>query len=39
MAGDRHHSSAICHLATIMLTRIATWRRNDELYVCVTSAP
>jgi hypothetical protein len=33
MAGDRHHSSAICHLATIMLTRIATCMRNGEHYV------
>jgi transposase len=33
MAGDRHHSSAICHLATIMLTRIATCMRNGERYV------
>lgn len=33
MAGDRHHTSAICHLATIMLTRIATCMRNGEPYV------
>ena len=33
MAGDRHHSSAICHLATTMLTRIATCMRNGEHYV------
>lgn len=33
MAGDRHHSSAVCHLATIMLTRIATCMRNGEHYV------
>lgn len=33
MAGDRHHSSAICHLATIMLTRIAACMRNGEHYV------
>jgi transposase len=33
MAGDRHHSSAICHLATLLLTRIATCMRNGELYV------
>ncbi len=33
MAGDRHHSSAICHLATIMLTRIAACMRNGAHYV------
>lgn len=33
MAGDRHHCSAICHLATIMLTRIAACMRNGEHYV------
>lgn len=33
MAGDRHHSSAICHLATIMLTRIVTCMRNGQHYV------
>ena len=33
MAGDRHHCSAICHLATIYLTRIATCMRNSERYV------
>lgn len=33
MAGDRHHSSAICHLATLLLTRIATCMRNGEHYV------
>lgn len=33
MAGDRHHSSAICHLATLLLTRIATCWRNGERYV------
>jgi hypothetical protein len=33
MAGDRHHSSAICHLATVYLTRIATCMRNGEHYV------
>lgn len=32
MAGDRHHSSAICHLATIYLTRIATCMRNGQPY-------
>lgn len=33
MAGDRHHCSAICHLATTYLTRIATCMRNGEHYV------
>lgn len=33
MAGDRHHTSAICHLAAIYLTRIATCMRNGEHYV------
>ena len=33
MAGDRHHDSAICHLATLLLTRIATCMRNGEHYV------
>ncbi|HVK27887.1 MAG TPA: IS110 family transposase [Nocardioides sp.] len=33
MAGDRHHNSAICHLATTYLTRIATCMRNNEPYV------
>lgn len=33
MSGDRHHCSAICHLATIYLTRIATCMRNGEHYV------
>ncbi|WNG93273.1 IS110 family transposase [Mycobacterium sp. ITM-2016-00318] len=33
MAGDRHHCSAICHLATQLLTRIATCMRNGEHYV------
>ena len=28
-----HHYSAICHLATTLLTRIATCWRNDERYV------
>ncbi|MGH8880967.1 MAG: IS110 family transposase [Stackebrandtia sp.] len=32
MAGDRHHDSAICHLATQLLTRIATCWRNGEHY-------
>lgn len=32
MTGDRHHCSAICHLATIMLTRIATCMRNGQHY-------
>jgi transposase len=33
MTGDRHHSSAICHLATLLLTRIATCMRNGEHYI------
>ncbi len=33
MSGDRHHSSAICHLATAYLTRIATCMRNAQPYV------
>ena len=33
MAGDRHHTSAICHLASLLLTRIATCWRNGERYV------
>ena len=33
MAGDRHHCSAVCHLATLLLTRIATCMRNGEHYV------
>ena len=32
MAGDRHHDSAICHLATLMVTRIATCMRNGQPY-------
>lgn len=32
MAGDRHHDSAICHLATLMVTRIATCMRNGQRY-------
>jgi transposase len=32
MAGDRHHDSAICHLATLLVTRIATCMRNDQPY-------
>ena len=33
MAGDRHHCSAICHLATLLLTRIATCMRTGKHYV------
>jgi len=33
MAGDRHHTSAICHLATLLLTRIASCWRAGERYV------
>ena len=32
IAGDRHHDSAICHLATLMVTRIATCMRNGQPY-------
>jgi hypothetical protein len=32
MAGDRHHDSAICHLATLLVTRIATCMRNGQPY-------
>jgi hypothetical protein len=32
MAGDRHHDSAICHLATMLATRIATCMRNGQPY-------
>ena len=30
--GDRHHDSAICHLATLLVTRIATCMRNGQPY-------
>ncbi|BBX16016.1 hypothetical protein MDUV_08760 [Mycolicibacterium duvalii] len=33
MTGDRHHDSAICHLATLLVTRIATCMRNGQPYV------
>jgi Transposase IS116/IS110/IS902 family len=33
MTGNRHHCSAICHLATLLLTRIATCMRNGEHYI------
>ncbi len=33
MSGDRHHTSAICHLASLLLTRIATCWRNGERYI------
>jgi len=33
MAGDRHHNSAICHLAAGLLTRIAACMRTSERYV------
>lgn len=32
MTGDRHHDSAICHLATLLVTRIATCMRNGLPY-------
>lgn len=33
MTSDRHHDSALCHVASILLTRIATCWRNSEHYV------
>lgn len=33
MSGDRHRDSAICHLATDLLTRIATCMRTGQRYV------
>lgn len=33
MSGDRHRDSAICHLATDLLTRIAACMRTDQPYV------
>jgi transposase len=33
MASDRHHDSAVCHIATTLLTRIATCWRAGETYV------
>lgn len=33
MAGDRHRDSAICHLATDLLTRIAACMRTGQPYV------
>jgi transposase len=32
MDTDRHHDSALCHIATILLTRIATCWRNGQHY-------
>lgn len=32
MAGNRHHDSAICHLATLLVTRITTCMRNGQPY-------
>jgi transposase len=32
MTGDRHHDSAICHLATLLVTRIATCMRTGRPY-------
>jgi transposase len=32
MDTDRHHDSALCHIATILLTRIATCWRNQQHY-------
>jgi hypothetical protein len=33
MIAERHHDSAICHIANILLTRIATCWRTGEHYV------
>jgi hypothetical protein len=33
MNSDRHHDSAICHIATTLLTRIATCWRTGQHYV------
>lgn len=33
MTGDRHHDSAICHIATNLLTRIATSWRTGQPYL------
>jgi transposase len=33
MIAERHHDSAICHIATILLTRIATCWRTGEHYI------
>jgi len=32
MTGDRHHDSAACHLATMLITRIATCMRAGQPY-------
>lgn len=32
MAAERHHDSAVCHIATALLTRIATCWRHGEAY-------
>ncbi|HEY9333858.1 MAG TPA: IS110 family transposase [Kribbella sp.] len=33
MSAERHHDSAVCHIATTLLTRIATCWRTGEHYV------
>jgi len=33
MATDRHHDSALCHIASVLLTRIATCWRTGEHYL------
>jgi hypothetical protein len=33
MATERHHDSAICHIATVLLTRVATCWRTGQHYV------
>ena len=32
MAGDRHHDSAICHIATTLVTRIAACMRSQSVW-------
>ncbi|BCI79377.1 hypothetical protein MTY66_10020 [Mycolicibacterium sp. TY66] len=41
MVGDRHHDSAICHLATLLVTRIATCMRaaSPTPYAMSTAPP
>lgn len=34
IAADRHHHSALCHIATVLLTRIAScWRRGEPYQI------
>ena len=33
----RHHNSALCHIATVLLTRmVACWRRGEPYVICDT---